>query len=665
MKISKLVFENFRNFRDYCCIEFPTDGSVSVIYGPNGVGKTTMHQLFQWIFYGEVHFNKTASNKMYNLEYEDEAKYHQMFSVLGAVDFQHPDKDGTVEYYSLRREWRYRKEQSESKLLEKKVILSKKIGDDWKMVPGDPGVVIEQILPKGLSQYFFFDGESMIADLNQKGREAAKSLRKALYSIFDLDIYDQAIVHIGSESSGASTVLGKLYLSRAENSTDKHIIEARGQYRQALNKVAALEQTIEECKSSIETYRSEARELSEKIGNNPSRAQLEKRRKSLKSAIKSIETAIQQEMKAFGKTAMANYPYLLLSRVVEQAQFRIGLKVEDQQLLPGLRKELILSLLNESTCICGNPIHEKERAALEELKKMFPPLSYKYIYDQFKNSAVRWSAEYDSEILLKHLENIFAHRDQIKRLRQEIHDIDEEEKQSENVDDLIAKRNTAEERQRYWEKELEKANKEFGIQDRVKMQKKKKLDQLLSANTENHSIDMQIEIMKKVKLYFETVKSSAAKQYSERLRDAIQILLRKMLTSTRYVSMTSQFELSVKDSHGDEAKSEGQFAVVSFAYIGGIFKLLEDIPTLAGKEFPLILDGPFSKLDVIQRQNVIDTIPSYAPQVILFSKDDLNSCFGDQDLNHVWTIYSNAERNVSRVEKGYNPEVFRADGINS
>lgn len=354
MKISKLVFENFRNFRDYCCIEFPTDGSVSVIYGPNGVGKTTMHQLFQWIFYGEVHFNKTASNKMYNLEYEDEAKYHQMFSVLGAVDFQHPDKDGTTEYYSLRREWRYRKEQSESKLLEKKVILSKKIGDDWKMVPGDPGVVIEQILPKGLSQYFFFDGESMIADLNQKGREAAKSLRKALYSIFDLDIYDQAIVHIGSESSGASTVLGKLYLSRAENSTDKHIIEARGQYRQALNKVAALEQTIEECKSSIETYRSEARELSEKIGNNPSRAQLEKRRKSLKSAIKSIETAIQQEMKAFGKTAMANYPYLLLSRVVEQAQFRIGLKVEDQQLLPGLRKELILSLLNESTCICGN-----------------------------------------------------------------------------------------------------------------------------------------------------------------------------------------------------------------------------------------------------------------------------------------------------------------------
>ena len=119
MKISKVEFENFRNFRDYCCIDFPTDGSVSVIYGPNGVGKTTMHQLFQWIFYGEVHFNKTASNKMYNLDFEDAASYHQLFSVLGIIEFEHPDKDGHVEYYRLRREWRYRKEQYDSKIIEK------------------------------------------------------------------------------------------------------------------------------------------------------------------------------------------------------------------------------------------------------------------------------------------------------------------------------------------------------------------------------------------------------------------------------------------------------------------------------------------------------------------------------------------------------------------
>ena len=114
MKISRIEFENFRNFRDHGRIDFPTDGSVTVIYGPNGVGKTTLHQLFQWIFYGEVHFNKTASPEMYNLDFEQSASYQQVFSVFGSVDFEHPDKQGVVEYYSLRREWIYRKEQHES-----------------------------------------------------------------------------------------------------------------------------------------------------------------------------------------------------------------------------------------------------------------------------------------------------------------------------------------------------------------------------------------------------------------------------------------------------------------------------------------------------------------------------------------------------------------------
>lgn len=67
MKISKIEFENFRNFKEKCCITFPIDGSVTVIYGPNGVGKTTLHQLFQWIFYGEVHFNKTASKDIQHI----------------------------------------------------------------------------------------------------------------------------------------------------------------------------------------------------------------------------------------------------------------------------------------------------------------------------------------------------------------------------------------------------------------------------------------------------------------------------------------------------------------------------------------------------------------------------------------------------------------------
>ena len=66
-----------------------------------------------------------------------------------------------------------------------------------------------------------------------------------------------------------------------------------------------------------------------------------------------------------------------------------------------------------------------------------------------------------------------------------------------------------------------------------------------------------------------------------------------------------------------------------------------------------MLDGPFSKLDSDQRQNVIDTIPAYAPQVIVFSKDDLRDYFKESQVGRVWTIKSNDEKNVAYVQEGY------------
>ena len=65
------------------------------------------------------------------------------------------------------------------------------------------------------------------------------------------------------------------------------------------------------------------------------------------------------------------------------------------------------------------------------------------------------------------------------------------------------------------------------------------------------------------------------------------------------------------------------------------------------------MDGPFSKLDPIQRQNVVNELPQFAPQVILFSKDDLQEVFSKESIGSVWTIRSNEEKNVAHVEEGF------------
>ena len=183
MRISKIEFENFRNFRDYGKIRCSTDGKVTIIYGKNGDGKTTLHQLFQWIFYGQVHFNKTTTDRLYNLQFESEQPYGSTFDVMGRIDFEH---DGVQ--YSLTRTYKYKKGIDDSEKIGEDFSLNQRDEDfNWKRVDR-PKEVIEKMLPSGLSEYFFFDGESMIADLRVKGRDSAGKLRKALYSMFDLDV---------------------------------------------------------------------------------------------------------------------------------------------------------------------------------------------------------------------------------------------------------------------------------------------------------------------------------------------------------------------------------------------------------------------------------------------------------------------------------------------
>ena len=81
--------------------------------------------------------------------------------------------------------------------------------------------------------------------------------------------------------------------------------------------------------------------------------------------------------------------------------------------------------------------------------------------------------------------------------------------------------------------------------------------------------------------------------------------------------------------------------------------MLQSEEQLASKEYPLVLDGPFSKLDSDQRQNVVNMIPKFAPQVILFTKDDLQNVFDKEHIGRVWTISSNDEKNVATVKEGF------------
>ena len=494
----------------------------------------------------------------------------------------------------------------------------------------------------------------MIADLRVKGRDSAKNLRKALYSIFDLDILESALGHIGNTDL-KTTVLGKLYLSKGTITSGSDINATKTNIENAQNKIEEYVRIISEDEAEKNAKKELISSISEQIGSTKSKEEYEKERRGLIKQRDAFLSNIDSEMSQFGDMIISDFPQLLISKAVEDAKKRIHLKVEDSKLPQGLDKRLIFYLthLSTSKCICGRDLTEEHKEHIKSFLDMMPPNNYDSMYINFSAQAKQWGKGYSREKIESFIKRVIDNQEYANSCDVKIRELDEDEKNSKDIEDLIVDRKNAENRVAELEDDLIKANGEL---DKYKMFLKKEMkrfDSLTEQTKINQVAKRKIDIMNAVRDYFKDCLEDESEKYSKLLQDNIQSLLNMMLTSKRTVSVSPQFAVRVVDSYKDESKSEGQFAVVSFAYIGGILKLVSDVENLSGKEYPLVLDGPFSKLDADQRQNVIDCIPKFAPQVILFSKDSLQDYFDADTIGRVYTIQSNEEKNIASVKEGF------------
>lgn len=659
MKIISLEYYNFRNFAEQGKIEFATDGSMTVIYGTNGDGKTTLHQLFQWILYGRVNFNRTTSaDKLYNLAKGERLTKECSFRVWGQIEFEHLGEE-----YLVRREWEYYKGKNGD-------ISHKTSGDEFfvQKISGKgagknldrPNAVIEEVLPSGLAPYFFFDGETMIADLKIRGTDSAKTLKKALYSIFELEVYEKALTDIGTKGKTQSAI-GQLD-SRRKDAQAKATTEAK--QRAYIKDIKILTEKLElidnentEYNNRLEEYENRIKTISEQIGTNKSKKQLENNRKLLNGNITRDNDNIKKLMVRFGSEISSNYAYLLIAGVVQDAGKRLYMQVQDEEkkIIPGLTKELLINLINNmehQKCICGHEIGKEELSALEEWKGFFPPASYKSTYDKFSRNAIKFSGSYDENKLFTYFKDILEIKQHIRETEEQISNIDKELGEAGNIDDLLDERKTLEEEIKKIKKEISHNDAIKGDFEHQKRIRERTVQNIGTASTEVQRYERLIEQLEAAYAAIKGLLISETSEYSKMLRLEIQNLIDIMLTSKREVFLNEDFQLQVKDSYGDESKSEGQFAVISFAYIGGILKVLKSHEKLSGKEYPLILDGPFSKLDEEQKKNVVTVIPQYAPQVIIFSKDPLEEFVDEDAIGKTWTIQSNDEKNYAIVKEG-------------
>lgn len=654
MKITRIEYQNFRNFKDHGEIKCSTDGKVTIIYGKNGDGKTTLHQLFQWIFYNKVHFNKTTSTeRLYNNKFESECSYGNHFEVMGCIDFEHAHTQ-----YSLKRTYTYKKLLHDSEKIKEEISLQYMDEDyNWKCIE-NAQERIEKFLPSGLSEYFFFDGESMIADLQLKGKDSASKLKTALFSLFDLDILNSALDHIGRVDLKTS-VLGKLQRSIGD---DKFQGSINNTISKENYKVEILQTNLEELRIKLADenkkkllYEETKQNISEMIGGHKSKKDYEEQRINL---IKHRDTFLKNSKEAqanFGDTIIEMVPLILISKAVLNAKKKIQLNIDKNKLPEGITHQLINYLLSPTTtqCVCGHSVGDEERKFIKAYLDLLPPKSYTSMFQDFSKASKIYSQGFDENRISNFIKIAIENNNISAQCDKEIRELDELEKKSPDIEKLIITRQEAEKGSSECDEVITNLKADIKLKEKALDKCIKNLDQLTFNNLESQKIKNKILIMEKIIEIFKQRLLDESIRYSQILQENIQELINAMLTSKRKVTVNNEFSVRIIDSYNDESKSEGQFAVVSFAYIGGILKLLQNEQHLAEKEYPLVLDGPFSKLDPEQKQNVINMLPQFAPQVIIFSKEDLHNDFPSESIGRVWTISSNEEKNIAQVKEGY------------
>lgn len=651
MKIKKIVCQNFRQFKDRTELSFDTtSGKVNIIYGMNGTGKTTLHQLFQWIFYGKYNFSNDISNKLYNVAVEDAAKPNSSFDVYGMIEY-YDEKFKTD--FRLSRTQRFTKELLQTRESTKIVkLLYKKSNGDWVEANKSPQDFLNVSLPEALAHYFFFDGERMVKQFipgKHSGADEEKKLKNTIFNIFKLDVYKNALQDLGNELE-TSTAIGRI-LSNVPKS-GKSTLEAKAKYERLCDEVQAIEKQISKTENEISNCENIIREKTELIGQTKTLTEIERIRNDLIDNKRKALKALEDSQRYFSEKLIEVYPYLLLSNKMLEAKEELGMQMSKTDLPIGLNRDLILDLMEKKICICGEPLDSNHKNILESWLDLLPPRSPKIVYDNFVREATRVITESKNKLsgLSQSMKNIIESDDNLNTLEEQINGKHYEtlKNAAEDIKPIV------EERKKYEQALV--AHRQVLSNQRFQLREKEPIKQG-AYNTLKHLLEQEenfinqkakAEILELVKQSLKSDYDALVSKYTQSLSRNIDNLLCAMFSGQRTSKLDSEFVLHVYDDYQNEAMSEGQFAVVTFAYIGGILATLKEHNI--SKTFPLVLDGPFSKLDSDHRKNVCDKLSSFANQVIIFSKDMLEDVIDNTMIGSVYRIETNDQKNLATIE---------------
>lgn len=629
MLLQSIELINFRQFVNEK-IDFSTDKdrNVTLIIGENGTGKTTFAQAFFWCLYGTTDFsdknllNKTIADKMT----PDESAI-----VSVTLKLQH----GSANYEIIRKQ-EYKKSYS-NKLISANSILNISVksedGNTRYLKPLECEAEIKKILPKELSNYFFFDGERIekMSKEIASGKKSA-SFSSAVVGLTGLNAFLEALDHLSPTSS--RSVIGKFNDEYTTDSDGKirqyneSIEELQIKINRGNNRKEEIEEQLNSARISKEKFETDIKQYSEgeRLQNDR-----DDKKKQLKSRKTVKSNFLKNLCKTFNKDA-TNFLSISLVKKALELMSRSDLSGKD---IPEMHSKTIDFLINRGVCICGTHLDPGTAPYLkvEELKQYLPPQSIGVTMGQFIKDTRQ---KYNKEITLfqdvaESLSLISITDDEIENLQGEIDDISKK-LDGEDIIQQVRKLNgqivALEKIIRESENERDALILDEGRLKEKKSQLETKRSELRLLDKNNQKIELYkayaLRIFEELKAEYKEKERSVR----EKLEKLINEIFKTIYDGGLSLSIDEHYNISVyvTDYIGGVETSTAQSISVIFAFISAIIKMARDNQRENGdvsysEPYPLVMDAPLSAFDKRRIKAICSSIPETAEQVIIFIKD--------------------------------------------
>ena len=667
MLIKSIEISNFRIFAGTQKVEFSVDPdkNVTVIMGDNGSGKTTFAQAFSWCLYETTTFKR--ANDLLSFTVRDELLVGQTATVKVTLTLIH---NGTE--YKITRAQEYRKD-SEKKMRPGETVLSVFYkADDGQSEPiedeSEKKDIINEIIPKSISSYFFFDGERVEKMGNEIQDGRSPEFKEAVGNLLGLSAISEAIKHL---KGGSSMVIGS-YMKEYNGDSDAEYQKAEKEIQGAEARISKLKQEL----ADLEDQKSSTVELRDKykleLEKSKESKEWAEQRSALEQSVKKANEDRAREIKAlydrFGKNAWSFFAAPLLDSSIHALD---GSKIEIKQAPTGVNRDTIEDIVERKECLCGRPVVFGDEAykALMAWIDIVPP--------QHMGAAVKNYRDSIDMVLgqqpLALLDDVELHTANARRLDAEIAQnelrIEKLSKQLEGAKDMSdteRKYQTACRHIREQESDISEKTLALGMAE----------GSLRDAQVKRNSLTTNDETNKRVrrdKEYAEWIFNELNAEHSRKeaetrkdLESEINDIFREFFSGTLKLELDDRYNVTVlnidPDSQGyDVETSEGQTVAVIFAFIAGVIRLATDEKRkgdemLLTESYPLVMDAPMSKLDKKRIAAICEVVPRIAEQTIIMIKDTDGELAKEHLKGKVGVEYA-----VSSIEPERLSEIERID----